>query len=111
MVILSSSSSSVPDASHLAAMVRMNDLHCPRSFVKSIAPLNVSPNDSMSSFILSIHRSPGLHLFLFPSNLACTALCGSQSIVILSTVYVDLYVSKLPESLLNDFVKQSYLAY
>ena len=31
----------------------MNDLHCLQSFVKSIA----SPVDSMSSFILSIHRS------------------------------------------------------
>src|SRR6218665_82909 len=45
--------------------VRINDLHCPRSFVKSISLLNVSPTDSMSSFILSIHRSLGLPLFLF----------------------------------------------
>ena len=32
--------------------VRMNDLHGLRSFVKSIASLNVSPIDSMSSLIL-----------------------------------------------------------
>ena len=42
--------------------VRMNDLHCPRSFVKFIAPLNVSPIDSMSSFILSNHRCLDLPL-------------------------------------------------
>jgi len=48
--------------------VRMNDLHCPQSFVKSIAPLSVSPSDAMSSFISSIQCSPGLTLFLFPSN-------------------------------------------
>src|SRR6218665_2038065 len=46
----------------------MNDLHCPQSFVKSIAPLSVSPSDAMSSFISSIQCSPGLTLFLFPSN-------------------------------------------
>ena len=65
--------------------VRMNDLHYPLSFVKSIALLNVSPNDLISSFALSIHRSLGLPLFLFPSNLACIALCGIRSIDILST--------------------------
>src|SRR6218665_1546459 len=62
----------------------MNDFHCPLSFVKSIAPLNVRPIDSMSSFILSIHRSLGLPRFLFPSNLAYSALCGNQPTVILS---------------------------
>src|SRR6218665_282924 len=66
--------------------VRMNDLHCPRSFVKSIAPPNVSPIDSMSSCILSIHCSLGLPLFLFPSNLACSALSGIWSAVILCNV-------------------------
>src|SRR6218665_2535266 len=67
--------------------VRMNDLHCPRSFVSSIAPLNVSPTDSMFSFILSIiQRILGLSLFLFPSNLACSASRGIRSIVILSHV-------------------------
>jgi len=65
--------------------VRMNDLHCPRSFVKSTAPLNDSPINYMSSFILSIQRSLGLLLFLLPSNLACSALYGIRSIVILST--------------------------
>src|SRR6218665_2253916 len=65
--------------------IRINDLHCPRSFVKSIAHLKVSPIDSMSSFTLSIHRSLGLPLFLFPANLACSALCGIQSIDIFST--------------------------
>src|SRR6218665_863960 len=39
----------------------------------------------MPSFTLSIHRSLGRPLFLFPSNLACSALCGIRSIVILST--------------------------
>src|SRR6218665_2431773 len=39
----------------------------------------------MSSFTLSTHRSLGLPLFLFPSNLACSALCGIRSTVILST--------------------------
>src|SRR6218665_751585 len=67
--------------------VRMNDLHCPRSFVKSFAPLNVSPIDSMSFFTLSVHRSLGLPLFLSLSNLACSALCGIWSIDILSTSY------------------------
>src|SRR6218665_1163604 len=62
--------------------VRRNGLHCPRSFVKSIAPRNVSPVESMSSFTLSIHRSLGLPSSLFPSNLACSALCGIRTIVI-----------------------------
>src|SRR6218665_2896378 len=60
----------------------MNDLHCPRSFVKSIAP---SQCQSKSSFILSIQHSLGLPLFHFPSNLARSALCGIWSVVILST--------------------------
>src|SRR6218665_1271084 len=34
------------------------------------SPLNVGPIDSLSSFTLSIHRSLGLPLFLFPLNLA-----------------------------------------
>src|SRR6218665_3692982 len=34
----------------------------------------------LSSFILSSHRSLGLALVLFPSNLACSALCGIRSI-------------------------------
>src|SRR6218665_735833 len=63
----------------------MNDLHCPGSFVKSIAPLNVSPIDSMSYFTLPIHGTLGLPLFLFPSNLACSALYEFRSTVILST--------------------------
>src|SRR6218665_424095 len=45
--------------------VPMNDLHCPRSFVKSIAPLNVSSIESMSSFTLSNHRSLGLPFVAF----------------------------------------------
>src|SRR6218665_337598 len=69
----------------------MNDPHCSRSFamrwsfVKSIAPLNASPIDSMSFFTLSIRCTLGLPSFLFPSNLACSALCGIRSMVILST--------------------------
>src|SRR6218665_2864154 len=47
--------------------------------------LKISPIDAKSSFILSIHRSLGLPLLLFRSNLACSALCGNRSIVILST--------------------------
>ena len=47
--------------------VRMNDLHCTRSIVMPTAPLNGSPIYSMSSLILSTHRSLGLPLFLFPS--------------------------------------------
>src|SRR6218665_309942 len=39
----------------------------------------------MSSFILSTHHSLGLPLFLFPSNLARSALCGIRSTTILST--------------------------
>src|SRR6218665_3001280 len=81
--------------------VRTNCLQCPRSFVKSIAPLrtdtallNVSPVDSMSSFILSSHHNLGLTLFLFLSNLACSALCGIRSIVILS------HMSKPSETLI-----------
>src|SRR6218665_3809417 len=49
--------------------VRMNYLHCPRSFVKSITPLSISSIDSMSSFILSNRRSLGPLLFLFPSSI------------------------------------------
>src|SRR6218665_2657293 len=46
-----------------------------------LAPLSTpvlpfSPIDSMSSFTLSIHRSLGLPLFLFPKDLVCSALCG-----------------------------------
>jgi len=52
-----STSSSVPEASHLVVMDTNEWPHCPQSFVKSIAPLNVSLTDSMSSFILSIHHS------------------------------------------------------
>src|SRR6218665_2057877 len=53
----------------------MNDLHCPRSFVESIAPLNVSPFDSidsMSSFTLSIHHNLGLPLLIFYSRTTTT---------------------------------------
>src|SRR6218665_3189878 len=53
----------------------MNDLHCPRSFVESIAPLNVSPFDSidsMSSFTLSIHHNLGLPLLIFYSRTTAT---------------------------------------
>src|SRR6218665_1978609 len=54
--------------------------------VKSIATLSYSPNDARFSFILSIQSSLGLPLFLFPSNLACSALAGIRSIVILSII-------------------------
>ena len=60
-------------------LVQIHDLHYSRSFVKSIAPLNISRIDSMSSLILSIQRSLGLPLFHFPQNLSCSALCGIQS--------------------------------
>ena len=43
---------------------------------------SVSPSD-VSTFILSIQSSIGLPLFLFPSTLACGALCGIRSIGIL----------------------------
>ena len=46
--------------------VLTNDLHRHRFFVKSIAPLSVSPSDAVSSFILSLQHSLGLPLFLFP---------------------------------------------
>ena len=50
--------------------------------------LQCQSNWFMSSFTLSIHRSLGLPLLLkFPSNLACSALCGIRSIVIISTWY------------------------
>jgi len=51
---------------------------------QSIAPPNVSAIDSMSS-LLSIHRSLGLPIFRFLSNLVCSELCGIRSTVILST--------------------------
>src|SRR6218665_2534426 len=55
-------------------LVQINDLHCSRSFVKSIAALNVIPTDSMSSCTLSFLRSVGLPLFLFHSVFACTPI-------------------------------------
>jgi len=63
----SSSSSSVPDASHLMAM-GTNELPPLSSGLCQVpwSP-NVSPIDSMSSFILSIHHSLSLPLFRFPS--------------------------------------------
>jgi len=54
--------------------VQMNELHCIRSFFKSIAPL--SRTQAKFSFILSIQRSLGLPLFPFPSNLACSSMFG-----------------------------------
>src|SRR6218665_2560390 len=48
--------------------VQMNDLHCRRLLVKSIASVNVSAIDSVSSFTLSVH--PSLPFFPFPLNLA-----------------------------------------
>ena len=65
--------------------VRMNGFHCLWFFVKSIAPFNACSIDSMTSFILSIHRGLGLSLFLYPLNLACSALCGIRSTVIRCT--------------------------
>jgi len=38
-----------------------------------------------NKLLLSIQRSLGLHLILFPSNLACSVLCVIQLIAILST--------------------------
>jgi len=58
----------------------------PWSFVKSIAPFSVSPSDAIS-FILSIQHSLDLPLFLFPLNLAYSALCGIRSIVFCFTCY------------------------
>src|SRR6218665_1877651 len=63
----------------------MNDLHCTRSFVESIAPLNAAVLLILRPYTLSIHRSLGLTLFLFPSNPECCALSGIRPIVILST--------------------------
>jgi len=66
--------------------VRINDLHCPRSLVKSIAPLSVSPSDVMSSFIYIVYPAlSGLPLCLFPSNPACSTLCRIRSTGTLST--------------------------
>src|SRR6218665_251406 len=85
----------------LQRWVRMNDLRCPRSFVKSIAPLNVSPIDVVSSLSLSIHCSLGLPLFLFPSNLAvtCKILCIVWNLVSCHSFYMF----KPPESSLDNF--------
>jgi len=44
-------------------LVRMNDLHCPRSFVKFIAPFSVSSSDAI-----------GLHLYCL-SNVVWVCLC------------------------------------
>src|SRR6218665_303564 len=60
----------------------MNDLHCPRSFVESIAPLNVSPFDSidsMSSFTLSIHHNLGLPLLIFYSRTTTTTTTATTT--------------------------------
>src|SRR5688572_21475722 len=72
--------------------------NCPRSFVKSTAPLSVSPSDVMSSVISSIQRSLCLPLFLFPSNLAGSALRWIRLTGILCTCPNH-------QSLLNDFAQ------
>src|SRR6218665_184375 len=82
-----SSSSSVPDASRLAAMDTyelrpLSSAFCQvHLYCLSSAPLSVTPSDAMSSFILYSHRSFGLPLFLFPLNRACSALRSHFSVV------------------------------
>lgn len=56
--------------------VQINASHCPLSFVKLIAYLNVSPSDAVSSFVFSIQHSLCLSFFLFPSSPTCSARCG-----------------------------------
>src|SRR6218665_107911 len=75
--------------------VRMNYLHCCRPFVKFIAPLSVSLSDAMSSFIWSIQHSLCLPLFLFPSNLACSALCGIRTTVFLHVQDIRVFIEQL----------------
>ena len=59
------------------------------NFVKFVAPLSVSPSQVMFSFILSVHSSLGLPLFLFASmalddfqyrTIACTGLVSRSRI-------------------------------
>ena len=67
----------------------MNDLHCPRSFVESIAPLNVSPFDSidsMSSFTLSIHHNLGLPLLIFYSRTTTTTTTATTTTTTTATI-------------------------
>ena len=62
--------------------VRMNDLQWPRFFVKSIAPLNVSPNDTTSSFIIvsrPIHRSLCVCFCYFFLRILHVVHCGEFS--------------------------------
>src|SRR6218665_4155824 len=79
--------------------VRMNDLQCPRSFVKSIAPLVVSPINSMSSFILR-YLSNIVLVCLFSFSFKSCMWC----IVWNSISYHTFYMSKPSESSLDDFV-------
>src|SRR5688572_31279461 len=83
--IAKSSSSSVSDASPLAAMG--TNKRSPLSSVTRQVQCcpSVSPSDIMSSFMLSTHRSLGLPLFPLPSNLECSVLSGILSDGILST--------------------------
>src|SRR6218665_3794965 len=57
--------------------VRINYLHCSRSFVKSAASHCVCPHDVNFSFILHTQCSLGLPLFLPLLDLSCCVLSGT----------------------------------
>ena len=85
-IILSSSSSfSVPDASHLAAM-GTNEWP-PLSSILLSSPLHRSMPVQLipCTHLYYLSIAVWVCLFLFLLNLACTALCGIRSTVILST--------------------------
>jgi len=71
------SSSSVPETSHVVAMVRAYEQMT--ASVKSITALGVSPSgDFKPSLVLSVQCSLGLPV-LFHLNRACSALCGNRN--------------------------------
>ena len=71
---VSSSGSPVPDTMNLAEMGTKQEI--PSSLGRFIALLSGGLSHDMSSFVLSIHCSFDLPLFLIHANLACSAWCG-----------------------------------
>src|SRR6218665_2672153 len=69
---------------------------CPWSFHKSIALLSVTPSDALSSFILFIQHSLGLHRILYPYIIQhvvhCVEFCQLSFILHVQTfeVFVEL---------------------
>jgi len=75
--------------------VRMNDLHCPRSFVQSISPLIVSTSDAIvfNYKIIVYYPEQSWYAFVFfPSNLPSNSVVHWEEFGQLSFIPVTLSI-------------------